>query len=278
MNLTPFSTAPIVIDHGPERILVIQPGVSFQISRKFLYYVKTPLQALSWNSMLKVFSETFWIAITMMIILMILVLSWFGKKFSLKSIISAKIAITMALLGQTFEEKPFLKVFSLKNLISLVITAKHFFMLVNNGTHTTFFFQDKNHKWSKSIQLFCISFLGAFTFWSYTGILTSLSAVQSFSIPVKSLDDLQKMTNFELYIYGGGSTQTLLEKWAQSPKETDIWRQKAYQKYIKTGLEDDDKLKIIFDEMLNGDISSNVALLNDKDEMRKIFDQSKYDL
>ena len=131
MNLTPFSTAPIVIDHGPERILVIQPGVSFQISRKFLYYVKTPLQALSWNSMLKVFSETFWIAITMMIILMILVLSWFGKKFSLKSIISAKIAITMALLGQTFEEKPFLKVFSLKNLISLVITAKHFFMLTS---------------------------------------------------------------------------------------------------------------------------------------------------
>ena len=278
LNPIPFSTAPIVIDLGPERVLVIQPGVGFQISRKFLFYVKAPLQALSWNSMLKVFSETFWIAITMMIILMILVLSWFGKKFSLKSIISAKIAITVALLGQTFEEKPFLKVFSLKNLISLVITAKHFFMLVNNGTHTTFFFQDKNHKWSKSIQLFCISFLGAFTFWSYTGILTSLSAVQSFSIPVKSLDDLQAMTNFELYIYGGGSTQTLLEKWAQSPKETDIWRQKAYQKFIKTGLEDDDKLKIIFDEMLNGDISSNVALLNDKDEMRKIFDQSKYDL
>ena len=136
------------------------------------------------------------------------------------------------------------------------------------------FFQDKNHKWSKSIQLFCISFLGAFTFWSYTGILTSLSAVQSFSIPVKSLDDLQKMTNFELYIYGGGSTQTLLEKWAQSPKETDIWRRKAFQKFIKTGFEDDDKLKMIFDEILNGDSSSDVALLNDKDEMGKIFEQS----
>jgi hypothetical protein len=165
-----------------------------------------------------------------------------------------------------------------KRSVTTALCPSFFETDVNNGTHTTFFFQDKNHKWSKSIQLFCISFLGAFTFWSYTGILTSLSAVQSFSIPVKSLDDLQKMTNFELYIYGGGSTQTLLEKWAQSPKETDIWRQKAYQKFIKTGLEDDDKLKIIFDEMLNGDISSNVALLNDKDEMRKIFDQSKYDL
>ena len=98
--------------------------------------------------------------------------------------------------------------------------------------------------------------------------------MESFSIPVKSLDDLQKMTNFELYIYGGGSTQTLLEKWAQSPKETDIWRQKAYQKFIKTGFEDDDKLKMIFDEILNGDSSSDVALLNDKDEMGKIFEQS----
>ena len=112
LNPIPFSTAPIVIDLGPERVLVIQPGVGFQISRKFLFYVKRPLQALSWNSMLKVFSESFWIAITMMIILMILVLSWFGKKFSLKSIIPAKIAITMALLGQTFGEEPFLKVFS----------------------------------------------------------------------------------------------------------------------------------------------------------------------
>ena len=92
--------------------------------------MKTPLQALSWNSMLKVFSETFWIAITMMIILMIVVLSWFGEKFSLKSIISAKIAITMALLGQTFREESFLKVFCFKNIISLVITAKHFFMLI----------------------------------------------------------------------------------------------------------------------------------------------------
>ena len=88
--------------------------------------------------MLKVFSETFWIAITMMIILMIIVLSWFGEKFSLKSIISAKIAITMALLGQTFGEEPFLKVFSFKNIISLVITAKHFFMLIHNGIHLFF--------------------------------------------------------------------------------------------------------------------------------------------
>ena len=141
LNSIPFSTAPIVIDHGPERVLVIQPGVAFQISRKFLFYVKTPLQALSWNSMLKVFSETFWIAITMMIILMILVLSWSGKKFSLKSIIPAKMAITMALLGQTFGEEPFLKVFSFKNLISLVITAKHFFMLIMEHIHTTFFFR-----------------------------------------------------------------------------------------------------------------------------------------
>ena len=51
-------------------------------------------------------------AITMMSVLMILVLSWFGKQFDLKSVIFAKIAITMALLGQAFGEDAFHKVFS----------------------------------------------------------------------------------------------------------------------------------------------------------------------
>ena len=121
--------------------------------------------------------------------------------------------------------------------------------------------------------------MGAFTFWSYTGVLTSFSAVNSFSIPVKSLDDLQKMTDFELYIFGGGSIETLLQKWAQSPRETDIWRQKAYQKFIKTGMEDQQKLKMILDEMLIGDVSSNTALLQDEGAAGKLFEQSthKYD-
>ena len=105
-------TAPIIIDHGPERILVIQPGVSFQKTRQFLYYAKKPLASLSWNAMLKVFSKRLWMAITMMSVLMILVLSWFGKQFDLKSVIFAKIAITMALLGQAFGEDAFHKVFS----------------------------------------------------------------------------------------------------------------------------------------------------------------------
>ena len=94
--------------------------------------------------------------------------------------------------------------------------------------------------------------MGAFIFWSYTGILTSFSAVHSFSIPVKSLDDLQKITNFQFYIYGGGSEETLLQKWAQSPEESALWGQEAYKKFIKTGT------GIIFNQMLNsnGDVSS----------------------
>ena len=105
-----FSTAPIILDHGPERILVIKPGFSFQKSMKLLYYAKKPLQSLSWNAMLKVFSTQFWTAMALMIVLMILVLSWFGKKFNVKCIIFAKISIIMALLGQSFDEKAFLKV------------------------------------------------------------------------------------------------------------------------------------------------------------------------
>ena len=123
--------------------------------------------------------------------------------------------------------------------------------------------------------------MGAFTFWSYTGILTSLSAVNSFSIPVKSLDDLQKMTEFKLYIFGGGSTETLLTKWAQDGEAAQpaIWKQKAYKKFIKTGMEDQQKLKMILDEMLIGDVSSNTALLQDEGAAGKLFEQSthKYD-
>ena len=87
------------------------------------------------------------------------------------------------------------------------------------------------------------------------------------------------MTNFELYIYGGSSIQTLLQKWAQSPEESAIWRQKAYEKFIKTGLEDNDKLKIIFNQMLNSDVSSNTAFLQDESVVGKNFEQSihKYD-
>ena len=120
--------------------------------------------------------------------------------------------------------------------------------------------------------------MGAFTFWSYTGILTSLSAVNSFSIPVKSLDDLQKMTEFKLYIFGGGSTETLLTKWAQDGEAAQpaIWKQKAYKKFIKTGMEDPHQLKIVFHEMLNSDVSSNVALLQDRDTIGKSFKQSTY--
>ena len=102
--------------------------------------------------------------------------------------------------------------------------------------------------------------------------------MNSFSIPVKSLDDLQKMTEFKLYIFGGGSTETLLTKWAQDGEAAQpaIWKQKAYKKFIKTGMEDPHQLRIVFHEMLNSDVSSNVALLQDRDTIGKSFKQSKY--
>ena len=122
--------------------------------------------------------------------------------------------------------------------------------------------QRKKYKWSKSIQLFCLSFLGAFTFWSYTGVLTSLSAVNSISVPVKSLDDFQKMSNFKLYIPGGGTTQTLLKKWAES----DDWKLYAFKNFIKTGLEDSSKIKEILKDILTEGGGSNTALLLGSDE------------
>ena len=109
-------------------------------------------------------------------------------------------------------------------------------------------------------------------FWSYTGVLTSISAVNSISVPVKSLDDFRKMNTFELYIAGGGSTQTLLQKWAKS----DNWKLNAYKQFVKTGLEDDSKIKEIIDEMLIEGGGSNTALFLDKERIPSLLKQCKF--
>ena len=109
-------------------------------------------------------------------------------------------------------------------------------------------------------------------FWSYTGVLTSISAVNSISVPVKSLDDFQKMNTFELYIPGGGSTQTLLQKWAES----DSWKLNAYKQFVKTGLEDYNKAKEIFDEILIEGGGSNAALLLDEQRIPSLLKRRKF--
>ena len=53
---------------------------------------------------------------------------------------------------------------------------------------------------------------GTFMFWCFTGILTSLIAIQIEEPPLKSLNDLQSKSNFKLLTFGGGTTDKRIIK------------------------------------------------------------------
>ena len=65
-------------------------------------------------------------------------------------------------------------------------------------------------------------------FWCFTGILTSLIAIQIEEPPLKSLNDLQSKSNFKLLTFGGGSTDKRLKKWAEETENL-----KSYERSIK---------------------------------------------
>ena len=69
---------------------------------------------------------------------------------------------------------------------------------------------------------------GTFMFWCFTGILTSLIAIQIEEPPLKSLNDLPSKSNFKLLLYGGGSTDKKMIKWAEETENL-----KSYERSIK---------------------------------------------
>ena len=69
---------------------------------------------------------------------------------------------------------------------------------------------------------------GTFMFWCFTGILTSLIAIQIEEPPLKSLNDLPSKSNFKLLTYGGGSTDKKMIKWAEETENL-----KSYERSIK---------------------------------------------
>ena len=68
---------------------------------------------------------------------------------------------------------------------------------------------------------------GTFMFWCFTGILTSLIAIQIEEPPLKSLNDLQSKSNFKLLTFGGGSTDKRMRKWAEETENL-----KSYERSI----------------------------------------------
>jgi hypothetical protein len=62
---------------------------------------------------------------------------------------------------------------------------------------------------------------GAFMFWCFTGILTSLIAIQIKEPPLKTLDDLNSKSNFKILLTKGSTFQRV-EEWAN--KNPENWK------------------------------------------------------
>ena len=71
--------------------------------------------------------------------------------------------------------------------------------------------------------------IGTIMFWCFSGVLTSLIAIQIEEPPLTSLEDLNQMSDFKLIVFGGGSTNTRISKWA----ENDTRNKKSYEQFIE---------------------------------------------
>ena len=74
--------------------------------------------------------------------------------------------------------------------------------------------------------------IGTIMFWCFSGVLTSLIAIQIEEPPLTSLEDLNEMSDFKLIVFGGGTTNIRILKWA----ENDTRNRKSYQQFIEPNL------------------------------------------
>ena len=74
--------------------------------------------------------------------------------------------------------------------------------------------------------------VGTFMYWCFSGVLTSLIAIQIEEPPLTSLGDLNAMSDFKLFVFGKGSTHASILKWAKN--DTRQWN--SYEHFIMPNL------------------------------------------
>ena len=90
---------------------------------------------------------------------------------------------------------------------------------------------NKKHKmplWSSAMLLFTMSLTGSIMFMAYTGILTSIIAVQKVTPPFTSLKELSKLSDFKLGLQAGSATNEM----RQAIKGKDEYKE-MYENFIK---------------------------------------------
>ena len=187
------------------RNMFASPGLTLMKTYKQVYFWKTPNLSPGWFSMLKTFSTDFWMlsmAATIIIFLLLHLTQLIEPKYKKKHSIYVLIAITKAFLSQSFDEQTI---------------------------------HSKQQSWASSFLIFTLSMMGFFVFAAYTSCLTSILAANTVNIPFTTLDELARYSDFKLYSFGGGASETWLKLRSLESKEIETAYNKNILPYIGMG-------------------------------------------
>ena len=113
----------------------------------------------------------------------------------------------------------------------------------------------------------CLSFMGAFIFWSYTAVLISIATIPSYDVPVNDFDQLEQMNHFNIFVPYGGFINTMMLKWSKTKKKDHFIRLFSY--------DDDSKFDDIVRKEILGTDSNKKAIIMSKDDFLVAIARSK---
>lgn len=190
-----IDVAPLKVSLTPERIPYIKPGfITNKAVVVAIYHAKLQKETFHWNSILKVFHYQLYILLVSIVFVSGFVLTF--PECKTRQYLLAFWSMFQPFFGHSIDEDSF---------------TLH------------------GYKWSKRIAIFCISFLGIFIFWCFSGVLTSVLSVPATEVPIKSLDDLNIKKDLVLHIYSSGFFDTFVYKWSKKSVQNQI----TFQQRVK---------------------------------------------
>ena len=187
------------------RSMFASPGFTLTKTYLVVYFWNAPNHSPGWFSMLNTFSFEFWmlsIAVIIIIFLSLHLTQIMEPKYKKSHSIFVLIAITKAFLSQSFDEQTI---------------------------------HSKQQSWASSFLIFTLSMMGFFVFAAYTSCLTSILAANTVNIPFTTLDELARYSDFKLYSFGGGASETWLKLRSLESKEIETAYNKNILPYIGMG-------------------------------------------
>lgn len=216
---------------------MVSAGYMMRLSYPQIVYNKRfHEQSLAWTTIFSAFNELTYLVILVSLLTLAFFLSFTSSKCFPKLCFLGLVSSVQAVFGQSFDQELF--------LIS-------------------------NRKWSRSILIFCLSFLGVFIYWCFTGVLTSLLTVPTENSPLTSLDELHVKNNYKIPLYRVGAQMARIKEWKEKPENRQI-----FETNIRPYLYDE-----IIDGMIiaarNMSFDGNFVYIGGKEEFIQTISQSK---